>query len=123
MYLCESYTYHRPELIDIGLRLMRRDPNDYPVKFFLVADMAASRSTADENQALMLAQSLIQQYPDKPSVYTALGGVYFDMWFFRKSRDTADKSIAAYQKFLQVTPQNDNSRQEVEMRITELQSG
>lgn len=98
-----------------------REPDDYDVKFRLIAILTPGLSTEEKKQAVSYANDLIRIDAKRPSAYSALGGVYYRSWLISKSRDDAEKSIAAYRRYLQLAPANDTFRPQAQSIIAMMQ--
>ena len=125
VFLCSAYGFADPRLRDLGLRLVKRDPNDYYVKYHTVVVLTASGpgEPADVTRALSLAQDLVRRYPDKPAVYGILGSVYYNRWTISKRPADAILATAEFQKYLQVAPPGASYRPEAEALIAQMQKG
>ncbi len=105
-FLLMTLRYNHAELRDVGLRLLRRDPKDYHVKFLVVQHLSGSRSAAQRQQALELAQEMVREQPKRASAHSILGYVFQRRLFLFGDLSAADKAIAGYQRFLELAPAN-----------------
>ncbi len=122
-FLCGQYNWIDPELKAVGLRLVRRDPSDYDVKFYTVSTLGGSPVPADHDLAVAYAQDLIRRYPRKPSVYGLLAFVHYQAWLREKDPKEAAQAIAGYQQYLQLAPPDFKFREQAKRYIAQLQRG
>jgi hypothetical protein len=127
-----SYQYNRlrflvalwwrefPQLKGLGFRLLRRNAQDYDVKYYLTR-ILSSGNDSEQQKAIGYAQDLVRMQPKRPSAYEALGSACWLAFRGTDNRAIADKSIAAYRKYLQLIPANDKSRPQVESLIKVIQ--
>ncbi len=110
------------QLLNVGKRLLAHHPNDYDVEYELVDCFNPSQSVAGKQQATLYAKDLIRRHPEKPSVYAALGGVYFASWLAKRNREDGKKAITAYEEYLRLAPANYEWRKQAEKIIRLIQS-
>lgn len=106
-------------LIDVGRRLLRRNPNDLDVKGNLVSLLAVG-TESEKQEALQAAQELVKTHPSASSYYS-LGFVYQIRWNTSHNPVDVDKSIAAWRKLLQLTSTKGPYRSDVEEVIRVLE--
>ena len=111
--------YH--QLKELGTRLLRHNPKDDEVKFYLVSILDPGLYNTEKQQALKLAQELARSQPKRASTYSLIGETYLKVWIKSKSQGDADKSIAAYQQFLRLAPPNHQFRRQAQNWIKFLQ--
>jgi hypothetical protein len=116
-----SLSRHR-ELMAVGKRMLAHNPNDFDVEYGLSYCFGESMSAEEKQAALAYADHLIQKYPNKPSVYTVKGGVYFSYWIDHRDKQDARDAIYWYQQYLRLAPANDEWRKQAESTVTLLQS-
>lgn len=122
-FLCGQYNWIDPKMKSLALRLVRRDPNDYDVKFYAVSTLAANPAPADRALAVAYAQDLTQRYPKKPSVYGLLASLHYQAWLRTKDRNEAAHAIAGYRQYLQLAPPDFKFRKQAGEYIMQLQRG
>ncbi len=110
------------ELMPVGQRLLKKDPNDFDVEYAYANCFGESLSPEQKIAALAYADQLIQKYPAKPSVYAVKGGVYLSYWIDHRNRQDAVKAIKWYQQYLKLAPANYEWRKHAESTIALLQS-
>lgn len=120
VFLCDQYNYVDPNLKAVGIRLVRRDPSDYDVKFYTVSTLAASSVPSDRVLAITYAQDLIQRYPKKASSYSLLASVHYQSWLRKKDPHEASEAIAGYQQYLRLAPPESPFRKQIQGYITQL---
>lgn len=108
-------------LRDVGIRLAQKDASDYDVRYYLNNLLKPGVKNEDKVLALRLCQQMIQLDPKRPSAHAALGWTYFRSWLTGKKPDDAEKSIAAYRKYLQLAPANDTFRPQAQSIIAMMQ--
>ncbi len=113
--IARNSPYHN--LKPVGERLVRRNPQDHEVRFYLVELLDPGLHSEEKQSALMHARFLAQALPEKPTVHSLLGSVYWRIWLKSKSPADADKAIAGYRKFLQTAPPNHPFRRGAESQI------
>ena len=127
----KTYSYARlrflvsdqdPDATELGERLLQRDPNDIPVKYYLSNDYSAlfserSQRNRDHDvdpqlkqRALTLIEQTIAANPSDPDYRSALAAVYVSSWCDKKNPQDATNAIAAYRQYLNLAPANDTSR-------------
>lgn len=112
-------------LIQLGERLLKRDPNDQGVKYFQITNLRTG-SPADERKAIQYAQDLVKANPQDSASYINLGFIYQRWSWDRQSRflprsQAAQLAIAAYKKALEVDRTPGKWRQSTQNNIALLQ--
>ena len=127
IFLTEDYAVMLVyQLTPVGKRLLRRNPNDYEVKYGTARDLMFSRNPADRQLALKYIEELIRERPERPHPRELLGLFYYQRWQVSRSRDDAGRAIAAYQQYLQCAPameKEGNIAQQVRENIAQMQRG
>ncbi len=121
-FLIDAQYGGEPELVAVGKRLLRRNPKDYDVQYYLVEAFKPWKSEAEKQEALSYAQDLIRKNPNKPSAYGALGDVYHACWVVKRQPTDAEKAITAYEQYLRLAPLNYESRPATEKIIQRMRS-
>ena len=121
-YLLYQHAFPISGFIKIGERLLKQQPNDFPVQYYYIISLMGSSYLSDINKALLKTQQLIRQQPDKASLYALEGAVYHRLWgcdviLDRPKKTNADLCIAAYQKYLDRAPASDPFRKNAEDMI------
>ena len=115
-FLIEGRANPNPEFAGLGRRLLRRNPNDYYVKFYAVW-LLTTGTSMERAEALKYANELTKQYPTRAGSHNAMARVYYDRWRLSRQVSDANKSIAAYRRCLQYMARSDNSRDDIEYMI------
>lgn len=120
------------QLVALGERLLKRNPNDMDVKYKLIGDYYGLISLnglhskkvdpATKERVLAIAQQMLQANPTVAKYYSSLGGVYLTCWVVLRDQDDAAKAIVEYKKFLQLAPANDEFRPQAHNIIEILQN-
>ena len=108
-------------LRDVGLRLAQKDASDYDVRYYLNNLLKPGVKNEDKVLAIRLCRQMIKLDPKRPSAHAALGWTYFRSWLTGKKPDDAEKSIAAYRKYLQLAPADDVFRPQAQNIIAMMQ--
>ena len=120
-FLIETRYIGTPRLKTVGLRLLQRDPHDDAVKASMYPVLNVIGSPADGMLAVKLANELIAENPRYPKWHAMLGAAYYDISIRQNTRSNCLKSIAAYQKYLELAKPSDPFREQAERLIKELQ--
>jgi tetratricopeptide (TPR) repeat protein len=107
-----SAPYNDPTLINIGKRLLKQSPNDDEVEYALATVLTFSKVPADRNLAINYQQDLAKRFPNDSRTYRLLGIINYRTAWLNHSQMDADKSIAAYQRALDLSPQSGTTRSE-----------
>ena len=107
----------------LALRLVRRDPSDYDVKFYTVSTLVSSLVPTDRALAVTYAQDLTQRYPKKPSACSLLASVHYQAWLRTKDPKEATQAIDGYQQCLQLAPPDSKFRGRIKEYIAQLRKG
>lgn len=121
VFLCDMIGFSNPEMKGIGLRLVRHNPSDYDVKFYMTSLLETSLVSADRALALSYAVDLTQRYPKKPSAYSLLASIHYQAWRRNKNPIEGKMAIAGYQKYLQLSPSGYQFRKRAQEAIAEIQ--
>jgi len=105
-------------LISIGRRLMKRNPKDSAVEYALAKVLTYSDAPSDFAQAVALQQDLARRFPNSPSTYWLLGDVYYHTAYRSRLVADAERSIAAYQRVLDVAPPTPEVRNDVRLTVS-----
>ncbi len=106
-FLTEASLGSHPELMEVGKRLLARNPNDFDVEYCFTNCFPQSMSASEKEAALAYSTHLIEKYPKKPDVYTTKAGIYFAYWIDHKSKQDAQDAILWYQRYLQIARPDD----------------
>jgi hypothetical protein len=121
-YLMESYLLQSgPHMARLGERLLKRNPNDVPVKYYLVSHLFTGKPQ-DEQKSVKYAQELVRQHPREGSYYSLLGYSYKNQWWRTKNRRDAQLAVQNYRKYLQLSKPVGIRRKQVERSIKELEA-
>jgi hypothetical protein len=91
-------------LKSFGQRLLRRNPNDYDVKFWMIRALNPHTSEEDRTLIVRYAQELVKAKPDRPGSYSSLGFAYKELFFADKSLSAGDKALKAYRQYYAMIP-------------------
>ena len=118
-FLLHEHALADNKLIGLGARLLKHQPNDFPVQYYYLESLRNSSSPMDRQTALVEVNHLIQQQPTKASLYALKGSLYLAKWAGDKTTHQprqvdGDFCIAAYQQYLDRAPANDTFRKSAE---------
>lgn len=99
-----------PIFRSVGERLIKRNPKDYVVKYFLITCIDPTISDRAKQDALSYARALIKEQPNRPSAYLALGSIYYILWSVNKRDEDGKYAVSAYSKYLHLAPLNARGR-------------
>ncbi len=104
----------------LGKRLLKRNPEDIEVKYFLTRVLSTG---TPEEQALALtyAQQFQRQHPERPRAQSLLGLVYEDRWNRRHKAEDVDKAIVAYRKYLSMIPPTNSTYHDISHLVQVLE--
>jgi len=108
---------------DTAIKLLAKDPSDFPVKYALTEILANSRIPADNAKAVQYSLELVRQDSSKPRVYGLLGYAYYAEWRKSHSRVDADNAIAASQKYLTLVSDDNYYSPTAQKLIDEIREG
>lgn len=92
-------------IVEFGKRLVKRNSNDWDVKYYLTYDLLNSEDVPDRRvTALKYANQIKQAFPKRPSSYSTLGWVYRCLALETHDPRHCDIAIANYRKYLQLAP-------------------
>lgn len=115
LFLMEAWSTAVPEAIEgIGQRLIRRNPNDHDVKYYLMKVLGGVPSRSAKQQALGYAQQFIRSDPKRASYRASLGAIHFRWWMRTKNKADGKNAVAAYRQAVQLSSPNDPWRKEIE---------
>lgn len=112
-FLVDAHYFPHSQLQDLGERLLRHTADDYDVSYYLISCYKPWESTVEKEKALKLAQNLVRKNPTRPGPYSALGSVYFGLWFVNHHQQDGDDAIKAYREYLRIAPVDDAWRKQV----------
>ena len=92
------------KLRELAGRLLKRNPNDYVVKYAADGTLKTRLSAADRQVALSYAKDLVQLKPQYAKSYAALGSAYMSVCLYDDDRSACDQSLEAYDKFYRMAP-------------------
>ncbi len=100
--------YHT--LIGTAQRLLKKDPNDFPVMMGLIALNSQNSDPSAQKLAYALIQKAIKQYPSKPQVYDLLGGWHYAQYILYHNPHDYRLSLDNYQKAMNMYPMTASRR-------------
>lgn len=113
---------NNPARINIGKRLLKHAPNDDEVEYYLANALNFSKAPTDRNQAMSYQQDLARRFPDSLRPYRLLGLIYYRTAWLNHSQADADRSVAAYRRVIELSPQDQTTRSDTEVIIKFIQS-
>ena len=105
------------QLKPVALRLVRRNPKDYSVKYHALSALSASHPGEERKLVLSYVQDLVRMRPNSAASYSSIAYVYTKVFYGDHDIAAGDKTIAAYRKWLELTPPTEANAQD--RRITE----
>ena len=133
-----------PEMRALGLRLLKRNPKDVPIKYRQVTHLNGGNAT-EAALGLKYAQELVQMQPKEPAMYALLAFTYQNRWWgtfhikeelycyarftYQNSwwgthaKSDANDAIANYKRYMTMANLTGTKRKEVEKTIAYLQTG
>ncbi len=122
-FLIQAQVRPMPQLEELGKRLVNRDPKDIDVKYQLIKVLRQVPSPPENQEALKLAQELVQSDPKSALYYQVLGNIYEGAYLdFGFKKSDAQKAIAAFQKSQELLPPDDKDRERATAAIQTLQN-
>ena len=91
-------------LRDLTTRLLKKDPNDFPVLLGQALIYTQNREKAPKQHGYVLIQQMIKKYPNKPEVYDALACWYYTQYMFYHNPDNYQQAMKYYRKALEMYP-------------------
>ena len=107
-FLAEGKKIGEVNLIPVGKRLLQATPKYISIKTTLLVIMSASQRLEDQKQAVVYAEEMHRDYPDKIITLSYIGETYTSLWYSTQNREDAEHSIAAYEEYLRLTPATDS---------------
>ncbi len=122
-FLFSGYYYDSIDpLRPVAKKLLLRNPSDYDVKYEFVRLLGQSASAADIQESISYATDLVKADPNRFSAYLALGGAYLFSYHYLNKSENKTKALAAYQKYLDISPPTNEAREEIKRLMSDLQS-
>ncbi len=109
-------------LLPLAKRLASRDPKDFAIQYQLAGLYSGRDTPAKKAASIARIKRLLVQYPNKPGLYSLLGGVYYAHWLENKDAGDAKKAIFYYKKYLQAIPPNTPWRNQAESIIKDIEN-
>lgn len=109
-------------LKDAGLRLLKRDPNDNGVKYFVVETLEPGLHPAERRLAMQYTSQLIKASPKDAKVYALRGYVHNIAFMEKNNALDAKQAVIYYQKYLALAPQDDDFRDTAAERVQRMQN-
>lgn len=92
------------QLKPVALRLVRRNPKDYAVKYQALSTLSALKPGEERKLALSYVQDLRHMRPNSAFSYAAIAHIYSQLFYADHDIAAGDKTIAAYRQWLQLRP-------------------
>jgi tetratricopeptide (TPR) repeat protein len=115
------YNSAAPDLIPIGKRLFEHSPKDADVEYAFARMLVFSKNPTDINLAISHQQNLARRFPNDPRTDKLLGIIYYRKAWLSHSQTEADKSIAAYRRAYELSPQDKATQHFGEITIKFIQ--
>lgn len=109
------------ELRAVGVRLAQRTPKDYDVRYLLVNLLRPEMSPQDKTLAFQLVEEMEKIQPNRPSLQSIQGGVYYRLWLKNRDKNNRQLSLTKYKRFLQLAPPDDSFRPQAQRIIAQLE--
>jgi len=117
-FLAQAQVRPNGQLEDLGRRLLKRDPTDPAVMYQQISVLEQTPARPQNTEALRLARTLVEAYPDQLAYLRKLGNIYQESYMdFGFHKADAEAAIAVYQKYLQLAPPNDPTRAGIKRTI------
>jgi hypothetical protein len=99
-----------PQEYGLAQRLLKRDPNDIPIKYHYAEILALSLGDANKAKALKIAHDMVDSKQDVPECYFLLGYVYDTTATKDNQVDHYPKAIAAFDRYIALAGSNASGR-------------
>ncbi len=109
------------ELTKLGIALADKDSTDYDVRYYTCKLLKPDLRPDEKQIGVKLCQEMAKIAPNRSSLHSMWGSIYFRSWLKSHSKSDAEKGIVAYQKFLQLAPAADPFRPQAKQYITMMQ--
>ena len=119
-FVLMSLEYEYVPLKDLGMRLLERNAEDTPVKTYLIPYLSDLGDAEERKLALKYAQQLVEKYPAWLGAYSTLADYYQTSFMRFGEIAAADKSIAAYQKFISLTSEAQQDQRASALQAIEM---
>ena len=110
------------ELRSLGIRLARKNSKDYDVRYLLTNLLKPEMNQADKKLALQNLQEMTRLQPNRPSLFSLRGKVYYRLWLVSRSQSDRNNSISSYKRYLQIAHKHDPFRFQAQRLVTQLQT-
>lgn len=120
------------QLNGLGQRLLKREPNSYTIRYYVIlnltdsrdyVDRPLSRVIADMQKAIPLAQTLVAAHPKEPSAYSLLAQASYSLWRLTNNQSDGDRATSAWQQYLKMVPANDPGRSFILFSLEVIRGG
>ena len=109
---------HWSHLRKAAMRMAKRNPKDYSLKYIFVQDFLQHKETSA--LGLQWAKEYRKAFPRKPAGLFLLGRVYEGQFGIEGSEAKSKVAISYFQKYLKMAPSNDLYRPAVQARINDI---
>jgi len=120
-FLIQLKIHYSSQLIAVGARLTKLDPQDKHVLANYIDALWYSRTDENTSLALKYLQSMIDSYPNDPVPYAQRGFVYCDLYSRFKIPSYRQLALADLQRYMTVAPQKYAARPTMAQVIQQLQ--
>jgi len=121
-FLVEAEDAPGPALKQIGFRLLKHDPRDDQVKYFVVETLEPGTSQSEKILGLKYAKELLNSSPSNPKFIALLGFMYDLSFLSHHNKPDAIHMILLYKKYLAQAPKDASFRAPAAQRIKYAQA-
>ena len=121
-FLIASYIMPIDLLKTVGERLLKHNPTDSDVQFYLVRNHTAASQASERARGIACAQDLVRKFPARAAFYSLLGFVYHASWIYTHSKSDALKAVSAYRRYLDLAPADATFRTGAQDMIDKMQN-
>jgi tetratricopeptide (TPR) repeat protein len=121
-FFIESRVFPDTRLIPLGKRLIEFKPDDVVIKERYIVLLSISKDIQDRERAVRIADSLLATNPKRAKNYAILGASLWGVWGLTRKEKDGDKAIAAYEKYLSLTPMSDPWRNEAKQIVDSIRA-
>lgn len=115
-----NWNANKQALLPLARRLSVYDPKDFAIQYQLAGLYSRSDTPKEKAASIARVKRLLAQYPNKPGLYSLLGGIYYEHWTEKKNLEDAKNAVVYYKKYLQLAPANDPWRKQAGILINDI---
>lgn len=90
------------------------------MRYLLTNLLRPESNTSDKELAFQNLREMARLQPNRPSLYSITGSVYFRLWLAGRDEVDRQRASAAYNRYLQLTPRSDLFRAQAQRLIDML---